>query len=157
MASVAPPAKPAKVKPGEKRTEAERALAMCRLIADGKSLRKAAEVEGLKHSDFLALVAADAALRKLYETSKEAGIEASISELEEGADQLMIDVRKRTTRNAGALVGAFGHKANAVKWRAEKQLPKKYGPRVDHTLSGPGGGPVEFTKIERTIVDPAKK
>ena len=40
------------------------------------------------------------------------------------------------------------------KWVLSKKLPKKYGDKVQQEVSGPNGGPVEVSKIERTIVDP---
>jgi len=39
---------------------------------------------------------------------------------------------------------------DARKWLASKLAPKKYGDKIDATLSGPDGGPI---KTENTIVE----
>lgn len=119
----------AKAKPGETRTERQRGEAMCVRIAAGTSLRKAAKAEGLDHSNFLSLVAADADFRVLYETAREAGIEASVSGLNEEATRVMRTALKTGT-GASAYVAAFGRKVAIAMWVAEKQLPKKYGPKL---------------------------
>lgn len=43
---------------------------------------------------------------------------------------------------------------DARKWIASKLKPKKYGEKNQMELSGPNGGPIPFSKIERVIVDP---
>ncbi len=39
------------------------------------------------------------------------------------------------------------------KWALSRMNPKKYGDKVEQTLQGPDGGPVELQKIERVIVE----
>ena len=44
---------------------------------------------------------------------------------------------------------------DARKWTASKMKPKKYGDKIDATVSGPDGGPVSI--IERRIIKPGEK
>lgn len=48
------------------------------------------------------------------------------------------------------------NRVEARKWIAAKLKPKKYGEKIDATLSGADGGPVQFQSIERRIVDPSE-
>lgn len=41
-----------------------------------------------------------------------------------------------------------------MQWRASKLAPKRYGDKLDATLSGPNGGPLQVEEIRRTVVDP---
>lgn len=41
-------------------------------------------------------------------------------------------------------VGVARLQIDAIKWRAGKLAPKVYGEKIDHTLSDPAGGPVQF-------------
>ena len=43
-------------------------------------------------------------------------------------------------------------RVDARKWYASKLAPKKYGDKVQTELTGPNGGPVQITRIERVIV-----
>lgn len=44
-------------------------------------------------------------------------------------------------------------KMDARKWVASKLKPKKYGDKIEAALTGPNGGPIEISKIERVIID----
>lgn len=45
----------------------------------------------------------------------------------------------------------------ARQWRAAKLAPKRYGDKVEATLQGPNGGPVQFERIEMVVVDPKSR
>ena len=133
--SILPNEPGAKKLPGDKRPQRVRALAMCILIADGKSLRKAALAEGLDHSEFLHMVAKDDEVRILYETARNVSAEERIGALDEEADAVM-QVAKVRGKKASAYVSAFVAKANIAKWKAERLMGKVYGNRVDINHSG---------------------
>jgi hypothetical protein len=125
----------ARVKPGETRTQMERAIAMCERIASKSSLRAAAQLEGLDSSEFLRMVAKDEELRLLYIASREAALEASVAGMEQEADEVM-KTALRKGKAAAAYVSAFSKKVNVLTWQAERLMPKKYGNRLDLNHSG---------------------
>lgn len=133
--SIAPNKRTATKRAGDKRTRLERAHALCERIGEGMSLRKAAEIEGFSHRDFLGMVATQPELQVLYSQAKEAGIDARVEALTEQSDEI-IKQAKAARRNAGAIVSAFATKARVVQWNAEKLAPKKYGARLDLNHSG---------------------
>lgn len=51
----------------------------------------------------------------------------------------------------------LGHRKLMIETRLKllaKWDPKRYGDKVTQELTGPNGGPVQYTKIQRTVVDP---
>ena len=44
---------------------------------------------------------------------------------------------------------------DAKKWSAGKRRPKVYGEKLTTEHTGPGGGPVEITRVERVVVNPS--
>ena len=45
-------------------------------------------------------------------------------------------------------------RVDARKWAASKLAPKKYGDKIQNEHSGPDGGAIQISKIERVIVKP---
>lgn len=133
--SILPSEPGAKNRPGDKRSVAKRALAICERVAGGVGLRKAAKAEGLGHTVFLRLVATDEPLRILYEQCRTSAIEERIVGLGESADAVM-RFAKSKGKAAAAYVSAFATKARVAQWEAERLMPKKYGNRLDLNHSG---------------------
>lgn len=125
----------ARKKVGDRRTQGQRAVAVCERVADGLSLRKAAQQEGLDHSRFLQMVSANKDLQVLYSEAKEAGIDARVEALREQADDVMKHAKSKG-HDASSYVSAFATKARVVQWDAEKLAPKKYGAKLDLNHSG---------------------
>lgn len=95
--------------------------------------------------DFGADAIAEEALR-IADTTEE-GIELEVS----GTGD-----KQETKEKRGDMLG---HRKLRVETRLKllaKWHPKKYGEKVTQEHTGPGGGAVQFEKITRTIVDPAK-
>lgn len=133
--SFPPPRPGAKKLPGDQRPPLERARAICARVANGKSLRRAARIEGMDHSSFLQLVAVDEELRILYEQSRTTAIEERIVGVGEQADEVMRHAKK-VGKAAASYVSAFATKARVAQWEAERLMPKKYGTRLDLNHSG---------------------
>ncbi len=55
------------------------------------------------------------------------------------ADEILDEARAATEKTANAKRVLI----DALKWRAGKLKPKVYGPKVDHEITGRGGGPIE--------------
>lgn len=62
-----------------------------------------------------------------------------------------IDIADKARRGAADVARL---RVDARKWYAAKLSPKKYSDKIEHALTGPDGGPVEFTEVRRTVVDP---
>jgi len=66
----------------------------------------------------------------------------------------MADIEDRTL--CGELDPAAARAVLSSKqWRASKLAPKKYGEKLHAELTGAGGGPMQFQRIERVVVDTA--
>jgi len=65
-----------------------------------------------------------------------------------------VDIADDTSKDnsfAGSVAVARSRlRIDARKWLASKLAPKKYGDKIDATLSGPDGGPIQ---TENTIVE----
>jgi hypothetical protein len=122
---------------------------ICERLANGESLRKMCAdpempdritvlrwIESGDHADF----ASKYARARQYQAD---AMDDLILEAAEGCDQ----------QNAAAQ----RVKIDAYKWRAAKLAPKVYGDKIETTVQGPNGGPVEFTEIRRVIVDGSPK
>ena len=78
---------------------------------------------------------------ELYARARDRGIDAQVDEMMEVArDQKLDSNHKRVL-------------VDAIKWRAGKMAPKRYGDRVAHEVSGPDGGAVQ-TSITVKFVEP---
>lgn len=142
--SILPNQPGAKKLPGDQRSQAERATAICIRVANGKSLRRAARLEGMDHSRFLQLVAVDEPLRILYEQSRNTAVEERIVGIGEQADEVMRHAKK-VGKAASSYVSAFATKARVAQWEAERLMPKKYGTtRIDMTVDANVRGSVSY-------------
>jgi hypothetical protein len=115
-------------------------------VADGLSLRKACEKAGLNVSHTHTAIDADQALREHYARAREQRAEGI-------AEQIL------TVAN-GALTGRIDSDRarvaiDAFKWTAGKMAPKRYGDKITNEHTGPDGGPVEITRVERVVVNPS--
>lgn len=85
---------------------------------------------------------------------------------DEGYDAIAADCLAIADETAfDTIQGEHGDRANTEwisrsKLRIETRLkllakwdPKRYGDKVTNELTGPDGGPVQFTRIERTVID----
>lgn len=115
---------------------------ICQRIADGETLRQIAADEHMPdRATIYRLIAADAQFRDQYTRAREAQLERWEDEIVEIADNGSEDY---TTRKRGdAEFEAFDHehiqrsrvRIDTRKWLMAKRMPKKYGDRVDHTVT----------------------
>jgi transposase len=126
----------------------ERPLLILAAIESGMSLRQAAEHVGVPAGTFLGWCDADADLAEHYARARERMLDLKAEELEE------IGERAATAETAVEVAGLRLLSDNR-KWLLSKLVPKKYGDKLQTEVSGPGGGPIPYQKIERVVVDPA--
>lgn len=134
---------------------------ICEMLSQGKSLRKAAEAEGISASTVLDWTRKYPEFGEQYARARETGYQLLADELVEIADDGSSDSYtddEGRTRVDAEVVARSRLRLDTRKWLLSKMLPKVYGDKLQTELTGPGGGPVqhEVTKIERVIVDPAK-
>jgi hypothetical protein len=119
----------------------EKADAVCALVAEGESLRKACESVGMKHPTFLLWCDQNQALADQYTRARSVGADIEFEGLQELADE-----PPEKTASGSVDAGWVAWQRNRIdvrKWSLSKKAPKKYGDKVDLTHSG-GDKPVEF-------------
>lgn len=127
---------------------------ICTELATGRSLRKICAEEGMPHLATVMLWVAkgsrgDERYKRFYEQythAREAQAEIFPDELIDIADE------GNTCEPAGE-DGVFDNVQRAKlrietrKWAMSKLLPKKYGDKTQHELTGPNGGPIQTTSV----------
>ena len=117
---------------------------ICDKLTDGLSLRQICDQAGMP----------DRRTVIRWQASNEGFATKCARAREEQADfmdDLILDVANRCTPETAQ---ADRVKISAYQWRASKLKPKKYGEKVQTELTGPDGGPVQITTLERVIVRP---
>lgn len=130
----------------KKTPQAERLEKLTRifsLIEAGASLRQAAEQVGCGANTALQWIDAEG-LQEQYTRAREHRADTLAEEMIQIADVGSGDAQRDRLR------------LDARKWFASKLYPRKYGDKIDTTISGPDGGPVLIKAIERVVIDPTK-
>lgn len=132
----------------------ENADRICELLAEGHTLRQAAQQMGCDHSAILHWVREDeeagGTFCHRYARAREQGFERMADELIEISDA---DCTGPDGRVDNAAVQQARLKSDNRKWLLSKLLPRKYGDRVVQELQGADGGSL-ITKIELIPIDP---
>lgn len=130
----------------------EKADTLCAMLAQGISLRTACLSE-----DMPSVATAFAWMRKFpeflkqYETAKAECADALVEEMLDIADDGTNDWMEKRDKD-GAVIGwqingehvqRSRLRVDTRKWAASKLKPKKYGEKIESTLQGPDGGPIE--------------
>jgi transposase len=112
-------------------------------IADGATYREIAGEAGVGLGTFAAWIEADAersqACARAREISAQAFEERAQEVIEDASDPFELAKAKEL--------------AVHWRWRAKAVNPRRYGDKVQQEHTGPGGGPVQFGKLEVVIVD----
>jgi hypothetical protein len=147
-------------KPGRPTDYTEKLVtAICTGIAEGMSLRKVCELDGMPSiSTVLRWLADDARqeFRDQYARAREAQADFLAEEILSIADEQCTMVRadkhgSRDDDGDGGTEVVFDSTAvarnrlrvDARKWLASKMAPKKYGDKIEATHTGPNGGPIQ--------------
>lgn len=118
---------------------------ICDRIAEGESLRAICDDRDLPNwRTVFRWLESDASFASKYARAREFQAEVM--------DAKILAVAEGCT-NDTALADRV--KIGAFQWRASKLAPKRYGDKVQAEISGPGGGPVEITRVERVVVNPS--
>lgn len=142
---------------------AEHVDIICERISKGESLIKVCETLGLPSRHLFAswLVCPEKSpcpseilnkYARARELQAEYYAEEIISISDDGSNDKYVD-EKGKTRTDQDVIARSRLRVDARKWYASKLAPKKYGEKVETTVQGPDGGPVQYTRIEHVIVD----
>ena len=131
-----------------KRTPDERAkqaAAVLEAMHNGVSLRTACKAVGVPPSTFVDWTTADPVLAEHYARAREALIEQIAEDILEIADE-PVGMTDNGSTDSGA-VQKQRLQVESRKWLLSKLAPKKYGDKVEQTLVGPNGGPLEVRNM----------
>ena len=113
--------------------------AICAELCDGRSVRSVCRDESMPSvKTIMRWLRENEEFRQQYARAKEESADAMADDILEIADDLSEDAQSRRVR------------IDARKWIASKLKPKRYGDKVEQTVQGPDGGPVQL--VERRIV-----
>lgn len=135
---------------------------ICELISDGQTLAEILRGEDMPgRRTVYDWIKDDPDFAAAMDVARDMGADAIAEEALRIADtplegvEIEIEGKHRKEKHGDML----GHRKLQVETRLKllaKWHPKKYGEKVTTEHTGPGGGAVQFEKITRTIVDPAK-
>ncbi len=124
-----------------------KADAICALISEGESLRKACEMHDLSHSTFLTWARDLSDFANQYARARDIGTDLEFEAL--GEMQSQVPERGPGGAVDSGWVAWKRLQVDTQKWALAKKAPKKYGEKLDLTH----GGEVGIRTFERRIVD----
>ena len=131
---------------------------LCERIADGESLRAICREESMPNkATVFRWLASDKSFSDQYAKARETQADSLFDEILTIADDSRSDTYLDDHGNLKTdqeVIGRARLRVDARKWMAGKLRPKVYGEKSTTELTGPDGGPVEFSVIERKIVRP---
>jgi hypothetical protein len=131
----------------------EMAEAICERLANGESLRTICSDEDMpSQSTVFRWLTAVAEFREQYALAREAQADTLADETLTIADDGRNDWMEKYGKDGdqigwlvnGEAIGRSKLRVDARKWFASKLAPKKYGDKLEQTVQGPGGGPVQI-------------
>jgi hypothetical protein len=136
---------------------------ICERLQDGRTLRDVCRDEDMPDERTVRGWATEdrEGFFPQYARAREIGYQAMADELLEIADDGKNDWMERKGEDGNSAYVLNGEhvqrsrlRTDTRKWLLSKALPKIYGDRVVNEHSGPNGGPIAITQIQRVIVDP---
>lgn len=133
--------------------------ALCDGIASGRSARAMCVHCGISQPTLWRWLEEDENFRKQYTRAKERCADVLAAEIIEIADDgrndtYMTEDGPQVNHDA---IARSRLRVDARKWYASKLVPKKYGDRIDTTVSGPDGGPIRSESTVTLAPDEAYK
>jgi len=123
----------------------DKAAEICGRLAEGESLKSICRSDTMPDiKTVYRWMMANEAFRHQYACAREDQADTMADEMIDISDNLTEDAASRRVR------------VDTRKWVASKLKPKKYGDKIDTTMQGPNGGPVE-NKWTVEFVNPTKK
>lgn len=136
----------------------ELALRICERIVEGESLRAICREEGMpSQSMVFRWLEANQAFREQYARARDLQADTFADELTEIADNATNDWMERNGQEDkgwqanGENIQRSRVRIDTRKWIASKLKPKKYGDKIDHSLTGKDGGPIVITSTDAEL------
>ena len=133
---------------------------ICNELVEGRSLRAILKDEGMPASSTVfKYLSLNPEFAEQYARARIAQADTLADEILEIADDSTADTfmtEDGVEKTDHEVVARSRLRVDARKWLAAKMAPKKYGDKVETTLQGPDGAPVQIQTITRKIVDPNK-
>jgi hypothetical protein len=130
---------------------------ICEKIANGESLRSIVKSDDMPaQSTVFKWLSENKYFSEQYARAREAQADKMADEILSIADDGLNDTyldedgNKRTDHD---VIARSRLRVDARKWLASKMAPKKYGDKVEQTVQGPDGGPVQ-TSIQISFIKP---
>lgn len=141
----------------------ETATAICVRLGLGESLREICRGDDMPDkSTVMRWLASHQEFRDQYASAREAQADYFAEEILEIADDGTNDWMERQNGDGTTyevenreVLNRSRLRVDTRKWLMARMAPKKYGDKVTQEHTGPEGGPVQFQRIERVIVDPS--
>lgn len=124
----------------------EMALAICERLAVGESLSSVCRDDGFPaKTSVLRWLSRHESFRTQYRYAKEASQDAVAEEIFDILDEMPME-KPDGGMDAAAVTWAK-NRADARKWYLSKIAPKKYGDKIEQTLTGADGGPIKTETV----------
>lgn len=129
----------------------EMALAICERLAVGESLSSVCRDDGFPaKTAVLRWLSRHESFRTQYRYAKEASQDAVAEEIFDILDEMPME-KPDGGMDAAAVTWAK-NRADARKWYLSKIAPKKYGDKIEQTLTGADGGPIQHTDVSADVL-----
>lgn len=135
-----------------------KADAICARLAEGASLRKAAAEVQVSASHVLDWTESVPAFGEQYAQARARGYQWLADEIIEISDDSAGDVIETESgpKADAERVARSKLRVDSRKWMLAKMLPKLYGEKIDHTLTGENGGPIQLGVTLEIVGVPAQ-
>jgi hypothetical protein len=144
--------------------DANKARLICEGLADGKSLRDICEGDGMPTEATVRAWALDdiQGFNAQYARARSLGYDMLAEDILRIADTPLKGVKTVNKATGVEITEAdmIEHRRLQVdtrKWMLSKMLPKRYGDKVEATLQGPNGGPIETSSTITLTAEEAYK
>lgn len=136
----------------------EKADLICEKLSDGCSLKEICAPDDMPtRSTVYRWLSLHSEFSDMYVRAREEQAETLADEIIAIADETYDDIAiddKGNERCNTEFIQRSKLRVDARKWVAAKLKPKKYGEKVQQEVSGPNGGPLQISRVERVIVRP---
>lgn len=124
-------------------------------LADGELLAEVAQDVGVKRTTLYMRFQATPEMADAYARARQEGLLTRGERLR----SMVANATLKTTPSGGVDPGDVSRLKLIVdteKWTLARLAASVFGDKVEQTIQGPNGGPVQIDKIERVIIDPKK-
>jgi hypothetical protein len=129
--------------------------AICERLAQSESLKAICKSDGFPHEATVRMWAREDrdGFQSRFEIARDIGTEGLVDMIIGIASKDMSIIENGTKKIDNAAVSQARLMIDAIKWKAGKQMPAKYGDRIITEITGKDGGPVEVEAIRSSLIE----